>query len=200
MATRQPFDNRDIARVAVFAALIAVFGQASFNVTGIGVPITLQTLAVMLAGTVLGPTRGLAAVLVMLLLGLAGLPLFAGGSGGPGVFVGPTAGYIYGWIPGVVLTGLIAHSGGRLAWWRVALGALVGGLVVIHLAGIFGLQIFAGLTFQAAFAIDVAFVPGDLVKVVLATLVTVALFRAYPNAFPRSLQRAAAPARPATAE
>ena len=194
MATRPSFDNRDLARIAVFAALIAVFGQVAFNITGIGVPITLQTLAVMLAGTVLGANRGALSVIVLLLLVLIGLPLLAGGSGGPGVFVGPTVGYLIGWIPGAWVTGAIAHSGagdGRgPRWWRVGLGALVGGVLVVLAFGIPGTAIVAGLSLGQAAVGALVFLPGDLIKVVLATLITVALWKAYPQAFPRALQAA----------
>src|SRR5699024_12741750 len=90
--------TRDLARIAVFAALTAGMGLlGSFTVAG-AVPITLQTLGVMLAGAVLGPWRG-AASMALLLLGVAlGLPLLAGGRGGIGVFASPAVGYIMAWV------------------------------------------------------------------------------------------------------
>ncbi len=106
-------DATDLARVAVFAALIAVLGlPGSFPVFG-GVPITAQTLGVMLAGAVLGPWLGALSVTVLLALVAVGLPLLAGGRGGFGVFLGPTAGYALGWILGAIVIGLIVHAGGR---------------------------------------------------------------------------------------
>ena len=87
MAETARFDSRDIARIAVFAALIAALGLVSaIPIPGLPVPVTTQTLGVMLAGAVLGPRRGAAAVAVFLLLVFIGLPLLSGGRGGAGVF------------------------------------------------------------------------------------------------------------------
>src|SRR5690606_31947677 len=140
-APRRPqtrrFETRDIARIAVFAAIIAALGLVGpVPVPGL-VPITAQTLGVILAGMVLGAWRGAAAVLVFELLVLIGLPLLSGGHGGPASFVGPASGYLIGWIPGAFVTGLIAHSGrGGLSWWRVGLGGVVGGVLVVYALGI----------------------------------------------------------------
>lgn len=178
------FEGRDLARIAVFAALIVVLGLAgAIPVPGL-VPITAQTLGVMLAGAVLGWKRGLLAVLVVMALVAIGLPVLSGGRGGLGVFVGPTAGYLIGWIPGVIATGLIAHSGGRpLRWWRIALACVVGGIVVIYLFGIPVQSIVTGLPLGPTIVSSLAFLPGDAIKAVLATVLTLALQKAYPPAF-----------------
>ncbi|TPW70963.1 biotin transporter BioY [Schumannella sp. 10F1B-5-1] len=188
--TASRFDTRDLARIAVFAAIIAVLGlPGPIPVPGL-VPITAQTLGVVLAGTVLGPLRGLAAVAVFELLVLVGLPLLSGGHGGPAVFVGVTAGYLLGWLPGAFVTGLVAHSGrGALAGWRVALGAVIGGIVVIYTCGIPVQSLVTGLPLGATIISSLAFIPGDLIKVVVATLLTLALWRAYPPAFGRRAER-----------
>src|SRR5690606_30140584 len=108
------FSPGDIARVAVFAALIAVLGlPGTINAFGGAVPITLQTFGVMLAGLLLGSRRAALAVAVLLLLALAGLPLLAGGRGGLGVLASPTVGSLLGWLPGAFVTGWIAERGGR---------------------------------------------------------------------------------------
>ena len=90
-AGRQP--TTDLAYIAVFAALIAALALVPSIPIG-PVPITLQTLGVLLAGLILGPWRGFAAVTLYLLVGLAGLPVFAGGTGGLGVFGKPSIGYL----------------------------------------------------------------------------------------------------------
>src|SRR5699024_12539854 len=99
--------TRDLARIAVFAALTAGMGLlGSFTVAG-AVPITLQTLGVMLAGAVLGTWRG-AASMALLLLGVAmGLPLLVGGWGGIGVLASPTVGYQIVLVIAPVVIGLI---------------------------------------------------------------------------------------------
>lgn len=186
------FDTRDIARIAVFAALIAGLGLvAPIPVPGL-VPITAQTLGVILAGMVLGAWRGAAAVLVFEVLVFVGLPLLAGGHGGAGSFAGVTAGYLIGWIPGAFVTGLIAHSGrSGLSWWRVALGGLVGGILVVYAFGIPVQAAVTGLPLDVTALMSLAFVPGDIIKVALATALTLTLWKAYPPVFGRVRERRA---------
>ena len=102
------------------------------------VPITLQTLGVMLAGAILGARKGLAAVAVFEVLVLAGLPLLAGGRGGPQYFtVSPSAGYLYGFLAGVVVIGLLTARilPAYPLWQGIAVTAL-GGIVVVYAFGI----------------------------------------------------------------
>ena len=125
----------DLARIAVFAALIAALGLPGAINVGV-VPITLQTLGVMLAGAVLGAWRGAAAVTVLLALVAVGLPLLSGGRGGLGALIGPSSGYLIGWIVGALVVGLIVRWGAsRPQWSRVALGAVVGGILVVYAFG-----------------------------------------------------------------
>lgn len=182
--SRLRIDATDIARIAVFAAIVAALGlPGAFSVLG-AVPITAQTLGVMLAGAVLGAWRGMLSMLVLLALVAIGLPLLSGGRGGIGVFVGPSAGYLFGWIIGAFVIGLIVHAGGRkLRWWRTALGILVGGIGVVYALGIPVQSFVTRLSLGETFLQSLVFVPGDLVKVVLATIITMTLARAYPRAF-----------------
>ena len=106
--------TRDLALVAVFAALIAALGLAPpLYLFGGSVPITAQTLGVMLAGSVLGARRGALAVLAFLVLVAVGLPLLSGGRGGLGVFVGPSAGSSLGWVLGAWVVGWVVEPGAR---------------------------------------------------------------------------------------
>ena len=173
--------GRDLARIAVFAALIVVLGTVSVPLPT-GVPITGQTLGVMLAGTVLGARRAPLAVLVVVVLAAVGLPVLAGGRGGLAAFVGPTAGYMLGWVVGAVVIGLIARSR-RLTWWRTGLGVLVGGIVVVYLFGIPVQAFVLGIDLGPTALSSLAFLPGDLLKAAAATALTMALARAYPPAF-----------------
>lgn len=195
------FESRDLARIAVFAALIAALGlMPALYPFGATVPITAQTLGVMLAGAVLGPLRGAAAVLTFEILVLVGLPLLSGGRGGPGVFVGPSAGYLVGWILGAFVVGLIAHSRyGLPNWWRVALGALAGGVGVVYAIGIPVAAVINGLPLAQQALVSSIYIPGDLIKVVLTVLIVVALGRAYPAAF-GGRQRPASPVAEAETE
>jgi|SRR5690625_3233018 len=170
---------RDIARIAVFAALTAAMGLVgSITLVG-GVPITLQSLGVMLAGAVLGPWRG-AVSMGLLIFGVAiGLPLLAGGRGGLGVFVSPTAGYLIGYVVAPVVIGLIV--GHRPTWLRVGLGCLIGGIFSIYLFGIPMQAWLTELSIGESLIKSFVFLPGDLTKMVVATLITMALYRAYPR-------------------
>jgi len=185
MYTQAAWDVRDTTRVAAFAALIAVLGlPGAVPVFGGAVPITLQTLGVMLAGTILGPWRGAAAVLTFEALVLIGLPIVSGGRGGAGMFVGPSAGYLLGWIFGVVVIGAIASVGsGRPRWWHTAMACVAGGILVVYAFGIPIQALVTRLPLAETALTSTVFLPGDIVKAVLATIITLTLWRAYPRAF-----------------
>lgn len=178
--------GRSIAYVAVFAALVAVLGlPGSIPLPGL-VPITAQTLGVMLAGAILGPLRGAASMLLFLVLVAIGLPLLSGGRGGLGVFVGPSAGYLVSWILGAAVIGWVMRSGnGRPTWAKSIVGCLLGGIVAIYAVGIPVQAAVTGMSIGQAAISSLAFIPGDLIKLVIACLVTMSLWKAYPRAFQR---------------
>jgi len=155
-------------RLLVLASLMAALMAAgAYIAVPIGpVPIVLQNFFVLLAGLMLGPTWGLASVLVYLFLGAVGLPVFAGGAGGAAHFAGPTGGYLLGYLPAVVVTGALSRgAGSALAYaWAATLGALV-----VYAAGVPWLAVAAHLTPARAVAVGLLpFLPGDALKVALA--------------------------------
>jgi biotin transport system substrate-specific component len=181
--SRRLLSTTDLALVASFAALIAVCSYAAaIPVGGAGVPITLQTFAVLLAGLVLGPLRGLLAVVLYYLLGIAGLPVFAEHSAGASVFTGPTAGYLYSFALVALVAGaivryaLFAH---RTRALLVFIAALVG-VVVNHLGGIVGLHVVLDLGWHRAAGIDGVYWVGDIVKAAVAAIVAAEVHRAFP--------------------
>ncbi|MCA1306480.1 biotin transporter BioY [Microbacterium esteraromaticum] len=190
-AVRRPL-SADLARIALFAALIIVLGTVMVPLPG-GVPITGQTLGVMLAGLILGARRAPLAILIVLALAAVGLPVLAGGRGGLGVFVGPTAGYLLGWVVGAIVIGVIAHSG-RFTWWRAGIATLVGGIAVVYLFGIPVQSWVTGVPLDLTAVSTLAFLPGDLIKAGAATALAVALRRAYPRAFPQRVVHVASAA------
>lgn len=195
---RPRLDARDLARIATLAAVIAVLGlPGAIAVPALSVPITAQTLGVMLAGSLLGARRGAAAVLVFLVLVAAGLPLLSGGRGGLSVFAGSSAGFLVGWVLGAFVIGALVErrpQRGVTGW--VALANVVGGIGVIYAVGIPGIAWIGGVDLATAATGSLAFVPGDLVKVAVATVVTAAVLRGYPPAAPprRSRTRDTVPA------
>ncbi|GMA26593.1 hypothetical protein GCM10025864_43520 [Luteimicrobium album] len=181
----------DAARIASFAALICVLALTpAISVGSALAPITLQTLGVMLAGALLGWWRGALAAVTYLLLALAGLPVLAGGTGGVEPFVGPSAGYLYGFVLGAAATGwLVDRIRGRVTAPKVFGAAIVGGVAVIYAIGIPVSAAVAGIPLWTAITGSWVFLPGDLIKAVLTALVVAAVVRAYPPAGPAARRR-----------
>ena len=181
---------RDLTRIATFTAIIAVLGlPGAIPLFGNAVPITLQTLGVMLAGAILGWWRGAASVLALLALVAAGLPLLSGGRGGIGVFFGPSVGYLIGFVFGAAVTGLIVHAGAsKPTWLRVIVGSFVGGVLTVYLFGIPLQSLVTGIPLPGTAYASLIFLPGDLVKVALCAILVMAVWRAYPRAFSFSTQ------------
>lgn len=173
---------RDLALIALFAALIASLGFVAIPVAGVAVPIVLQNLGVFLAGAVLGARRGALTVLAFLALVAAGLPLLSGGRGGIGVFATPSLGYLLGWVAGAFVIGLIADRiRTRKPYFPWILGAvLLGGVLLINLLGALMSPLFTGLDLGITLIGSAVFLPGDILKAVLAALVAAGVHRAYP--------------------
>lgn len=156
-------------------ALLAVVGSAIMAVSAqlavqLGyVPITMQPFAVMLLGAAFGARLGVATMLLYIAEGVAGLPVFSGFKAGPAVMVGPTAGYIVGFVLAAGLIGWLAERG----WDRhiaTTILAMLGGIAVIYTLGVAWLSTLIG--FEPALVHGIApFVYGDLIKAVLAALV-----------------------------
>ena len=173
---------RHIAQIALFAALIAALGLVPKFDLAAGVPITAQSMGVMLAGCLLGARRGALAVLLFLFLVALGLPLLAGGRGGLGVFMGPTVGFLLGFPVAAFVTGYFS------AQWRgsapvvtTVLAAILGGVLVLYIFGIVGFAMVTGQTLAQATSIMWVFVPGDLVKAGLAGIITESVLRLRPG-------------------
>lgn len=177
--------SRSLALVALFAALLSVFGLIPKIDLPLGVPITLQTLGVMLAGCLLGPRRGAQAMLLFLAAVALGLPLLSGGRGGLGVFFAPASGYLLGWPLGAFVTGAVMATLPASTPARAAMSAfvasVVGGLAIVHLCGVAGLVHIAGLTWTQALVGTLVFVPGDLVKCFMTATVVHTVARGLPD-------------------
>jgi biotin transport system substrate-specific component len=159
---------RPMVYAALFAALTAV---GSFLFVPIGpVPIVLQNMFVFLAGLLLGSRWGLASVAVYLLAGLCGLPVFAGGTGGIGRFLGPTGGFLLGYLPAVILIGSIAER--RPGSMLRDVVAMLLGSAALYACGMAWLVSVTKMTFAKAAAVGILpFLPGDALKIAAAALI-----------------------------
>lgn len=174
-----------MAQVALFAALMAVLGLIPKLDLPMGVPITAQSLGVMLAGVLLGPKRGFQAMVLFLLVVAAGLPLLPGGRGGIGPFMSPSAGYLIGYAPAALIAGVIMCTMPQRSPALIAVGAfaaaLIGGLLALHTMGVTGLMLLAHMSLKQAVITTLAFVPGDLIKCVLCAVITHTIARGLPD-------------------
>jgi biotin transport system substrate-specific component len=179
---------RDLALIAVFAALIAALGLGgAFQVPFTEVPITAQTLGVMLAGSVLGARRGALSVVVLLVLLAVGLPLLPPSAfrpqGGLAVFTSVSAGFLLGWVPGAWLIGFLVERRPErtrgLLW--IAVANVLGGIGVIYACGVPVQAWVAGVPLGKAWAGATILLPGDLIKVGVSTVLTGAVLRGYPS-------------------
>ena len=193
-APRRLWDAQSLALISVFAALIAASAIVpGIPVGSIGVPITLQTLAIMVTGLILGGSRAAAAVALYLLLAFAGLPIFSGGRAGLAVLAGGSAGYIVGFLLAALLVGMAAEqiirrlpAKRRGLWFFLA--AVVVTVVASHLPGVLGMVVNLKLSWEAAFASDLIFYPGDFLKDALASGAAVAAHRAFPDILVRRVK------------
>lgn len=174
--------TRDLVHVALFAALVAVLGLLPpLALPFIPVPITAQTLGVMLAGSILGARKAFLSLVLFHVLVAAGLPLLAGGNGGLAVYVGPTGGFFVGFLPAAFLIGWLTER----AWTRLSVPLafainVLGGICVLYAVGIPWLAVAAKLPLAKAALGSLAFVPGDCVKAAIAASAAVTLKRAWP--------------------
>jgi len=163
---------RRLVGIGVGALAVAAAAQVAVPVPFSPVPMTLQPLAVLAVGGLLGAAGGAAALVTYLALGVSGLPVFAGGSSGAVHLVGPTGGYLLAFPLAAGLTGALA---GRSAGMLRVLGACVLGMAVIHAGGVAQLALLGG---DPALAFRIGFVPfftGDLLKVGLAAAIILGL-------------------------
>ena len=158
---------RKIILTAMFAAVIAVLSQIAIPMPS-GVPVTLQTFAVALSGSVLGWKLGAVSSFVYLLVGAVGLPVYSGFTGGAGILFGPTGGFIFGFILMAALCGAGTKLHNRAAGIIMALA----GLLVCHFLGAAWYAITAGTSLWASvLVVSLPFVLKDIVSVIFAYLI-----------------------------
>lgn len=160
---------KTITSVGLMTALICVLGPLSIPLPFSPVPISLGTLAIYFAVYVVGMRRGALSCLIYLLLGFVGLPVFSSFTSGPGKLLGPTGGYLIGYIFLAFICGAVIEKWPRNIYLHFA--GMIAATAVFYLFGTVWLSYQAGLSFPAALAAGVLpFIPGDLAKIVIAIL------------------------------
>ncbi|MEZ7197610.1 biotin transporter BioY [Pseudodesulfovibrio karagichevae] len=151
------------------ALMAALIGAGAYLIMPIGpVPVSMQPFFIFLAGYLLGPRHAVLAMGLYLLAGIIGLPVFAGGKSGLGYLLGPTGGYLIGFLGTAFLCGLARTREGGLPWLRGTLAGLAA-VGVAYLTGAVWLKFVLSLTWTKAVALGVLpFIPWDMLKVVVA--------------------------------
>lgn len=175
-------ETRDIVFIALFAAImaaLAIFPPLTLPL--LGVPVTAQSLGIMLAGGVLGAMRGSLSIVLFLVLVAIGLPLLSGGRGGLAVFFGPTGGYLVGWVVAAFAIGYMTEK----TWHRIGhvlafAICFFGGVVLLYAIGVPWSAAVADVPLMTALAGSMPFLPGDLIKCAIAAKVIVTVKRSYP--------------------
>lgn len=161
--------TKTMALIALMAAVTCILGPLSLAIPISPVPISFTNLAVYFTVYVLGTKRGTISYLIYLLLGLVGLPVFSGFTGGAGKLFGPTGGYLIGFIFMALICGIFIEKWPTKLYLHFA--GMVLGTAVCYLFGTAWLAFQANMGFYAALAAGVIpFIPGDLVKIIIALL------------------------------
>ncbi len=174
--------TKDIVYISLFTALTAALGLfPAISLPFISVPITTQSIGCMLAGAILGSKRGALSMALFLVLVAIGLPLLAGGRGGFGILIGPSGGFLLGWIFGAYLIGLLFEKFTKNRTAYEFLAIVLGGIIVVYGLGIPCLSVIAKMPIEKAFIGSLAFIPGDLIKAVLTLYIVKIIRKGYPN-------------------
>ncbi|WP_353095760.1 biotin transporter BioY [Tissierella praeacuta] len=169
--------TKEMALVSMFTGLTAIGAFISIPLGD--VPITLQTLFVILSGLILGPKLGALSQIVYIILGLIGIPIFAGFSGGLQNIMKPSFGFAIGFIFAAYIVGKISHSGNKLSPRKIWIASLVGN-IIIYLFGlpymyyIVNIVMAKGLSFNLIIKTGcLLFLPGDFIKFIIASIVAI---------------------------
>lgn len=163
-------NTKHLALTGLMAAVICILGPISLPIPVSPVPVSLGFFAVYLTVYILGMKMGSVSVLIYVLLGFVGLPVFTGFSGGIGKVLGPTGGYIIGYLFMTPIIGFFVDKW-KKNYVLIVLGMLLG-TTVCYLFGTLWLAYQGGMSFSAALAAGVLpFIPADIVKLILAVLV-----------------------------
>lgn len=136
------------------------------------VPVTAQTFFLNVSAILLGGQLGALSQVIYVMLGIVGIPVFAGGKAGLGVLFGPTGGYLFGFIIAAFVIGVVNRTKKNAGiFWHIF--SMLIGMLIIYLLGSIQLSLVAKMSFQKALAVGVLpFIPGDIIKIILAAIIS----------------------------
>lgn len=174
--------TKEMVYAALFAAFIGVLGMVPPIPLGfIPVPITAQTLGVMLAGCFLGRKTAGVSLILFIVLVVLGLPLLSGGRGGLSAIIGPGAGYVLSWPIAAFCIGWLSEKvWGSLKTWKLFVINVVFGVLLVSLIGAPVMALITNTSIWAGLVAATAFLPGDCIKALIAAIVTVQLKKISP--------------------
>ncbi|HHY38355.1 MAG TPA: biotin transporter BioY [Clostridia bacterium] len=176
---RRGLTVNELVLAGFFAAVTSVLAYIKIPIPIGPVPISGQTLGVMLSGGLGGPVTGAAAQAVYVLLGLVGIPVFAGGTSGPGVLLGPTGGYLWSFVPGAYVIGFLLKRHGKVGspeakyrYLKAFTACMIGGVGIVYVCGVSQLALVAHLGIVRAVVVGaLPFLAGDVMKALIAAFV-----------------------------
>jgi biotin transport system substrate-specific component len=169
----------DIFTIALFSTLTAIGAYIYIPLPFSAVPITLQTMFTYIAGAILGGYLGALSQMIYILIGVAGLPIFAGGGSSLSVLIGPSGGYLIGFIIAAFVIGELKKIKRGGVWLFIC---MVIGTMIIYVLGVIQLMNWAKINLNQAIGLGVLpFIFGDLIKILLATYITQRIEKTFPN-------------------
>lgn len=166
--------TKELTKMALCVAILCVTSLLVVPLPFTPVVISLHTVAVNIIGLILTPMQAGITVLIYLMMGLMGLPVFSAGTAGPGKLFGPTGGYYFGFLFAVIVISIL--RGKKISMKRYAMVSIMAGIPIQHVCAILGMCIHNGGNVTAAFVtVSLPFIIGDILKCVMASMVGVSL-------------------------
>lgn len=174
--------TKNMMYVSMFAAIMCALGfLPPIPIPFSPVPITAQTLGVMLAGGILGARLGGLSLVIFLAIVAVGAPVLSGGRGGFAVLMGPSAGYLWSWPIAAFLIGLLTENMWKgLSIWKAFFINILGGVIVVYLIGVPVVAMVTNISIGKAALSALAYIPGDLLKAFAAAYITLQMKKVMP--------------------
>ena len=175
MSTRgKKFDTSSMTRIALMIAVLSVSSYLVIPLPFTPIVLSMHTVMVNLIGLMLKPRHAAYTICIYLLLGLMGVPIFSGGTAGPGKLFGPTGGFYFGFLFAVIAISML--KGKKNKFIRYAIVTIGVGLPIQHLFAILFMCFYNGFNIQAAvLTVSLPFIPGDIIKCILASMLGIAV-------------------------